>query len=91
MTGRKGRGMERAGPHTHVWEIKIGKNISGAKGPRCTPGPQARVAVTGREVTITAVCKKQQGLRLWERHKLLDSQALPLKGLTHGLAQTRSL
>ena len=45
---------------------KIGREVSGAKRPSPTIGPQPRVPVTGREVAITSGCKNQQGLRLWK-------------------------
>ena len=57
--------------HTHVWQIKIGRDISAAQFPPKKQGaqpphqdPQLRVPVPGIEVPITSHCKNQWGLRL---------------------------
>ena len=57
-TGRRG-GDALGWSHTHMWQIKISRDISGAKGPCPTPGPPSRVPAPGREVSITSGCKNQ--------------------------------
>ena len=75
----------------HLQEVD--KNPGGISWEQGVPAPhqspQPRVAAPGTQLPTTSGCKNKWDLSQWE--KLLEPQAVPLNGPTHGLTYSDSL
>ena len=95
LVGGVGRGVGWS--HTHVWGIKIRKDISameapwGVRGPSPTPGPLTQGSCDRKISPHNFWLEIPAGMEAKGDIGLLESQAVPLKGPAHGFTQLHSL